>query len=200
VLSIYRYDELVKCQSAQNRKPRRFTCTQSGEVCLVYEKICYVAAVVYSRVDTFRRPSGNANPARLSHISVTLYIIQNRKISYHNTYFACRDRSTGTKTRPDWYYTRNTDEQFTQFGQEIYWFVFLKSCLQVMMCFDHCCIVCTMHLLSALCIYCLYNVSIVCTMYLLFVLCIYCLYYVSIVFTWRRTTFYLGAGRLARNQ
>jgi hypothetical protein len=36
-------------------------------------------------------------------------------------------------------------------------------------------------------------------LYLLFV-CIYCLYYVPIVFTWRRTTFYLGAGRLARNQ
>jgi hypothetical protein len=33
-----------------------------------------------------------------------------------------------------------------------------------------------MHLLSVLCIYCLYYVSIVCTMYLLFVLCIYCRY------------------------
>jgi hypothetical protein len=95
VLSIYRYDELVRCQSAQNGKPKRFTCTQSGEDCLVYEQIqrlmLFFAAVVYSRGDTFRRPSGNANPARLSHISVIPYIIQNRKFSYQKTYFVCRD-------------------------------------------------------------------------------------------------------------
>jgi hypothetical protein len=41
-------------------------------------------------------------------------------------------------------------------------------------------IVCIMYLFSVLCIYCLYYVFIVCSMYLFSTLCIYCLYYVFI--------------------
>jgi hypothetical protein len=79
--------------------------------------------------------------------------------------------------------------------------------------FIYCCTVCTIHLLSVLCIYCLYYVyivctmhlfsvlvSIVCTIYLLSVLRIHFLYYLSDIFTWRWTTSYLDAGRLARSQ
>jgi hypothetical protein len=63
-----------------------------------------------------------------------------------------------------------------------------------------CVIICVSHDVLWSLLYCVHYTSIGCTVQLLSVLCIYSLYYVSIVFTWRWTTFYLGARQLARSQ
>ena len=66
----------------------------------------------------------DTNPARLTHMNITPYITQNRKISHHKTYIFCLSRQVLQihNTHPNWYCKRNSDEQITQLGKNFFFF------------------------------------------------------------------------------